>query len=340
MKKSFGLIFFILLSLSVQVIFAQKNCSGAEIFTQKNCAGDELSNDERELFRLINEYRKQKNLPEVTLSNDLSLVASRHLRDLNLNLKYLTHSWSDCEFNDKDSKTWNCIFNAPKKFFPDFSGIGFENVYFISTGKVIPLQALEGWKKSPLHNSVILNLDNFKNYNWSEGGVAIDGKYAALWFAAPGSLSGRIKKTSDAKGLGFTLDEVVKNLTSVLTINNVSSTVESKKWIGNSADKSAVLEIYGQTEEIVEVKMTMRVKLEKIENDDSRNKKMLQLILDNLAPSWSERERWLDASIEKLRLDPKTTQKMTNGKISFELSADTNGFISLKAKPKPAMVEL
>ena len=79
------------------------------------------------------------------------------------------------------------MFDAPKKFDPAFTGIGYENVYFNSKGNFSPADALEGWKKSPLHNAAILNLDSFKDTKWIAGGVAIDGNYAALWFISAGA---------------------------------------------------------------------------------------------------------------------------------------------------------
>ena len=47
----------------VQCLLAQANCSGATLFTEQKCAGDEISATERELFRVINDYRAQNNLP-------------------------------------------------------------------------------------------------------------------------------------------------------------------------------------------------------------------------------------------------------------------------------------
>lgn len=46
--------------------------------------------------------------------------------------------------------------------------------------------ALDAWKKSDLHNSIILNLGMFEKMQWDEVGIAIDGEYASLWFGHPG----------------------------------------------------------------------------------------------------------------------------------------------------------
>ncbi|MGI9055246.1 MAG: CAP domain-containing protein [Pyrinomonadaceae bacterium] len=121
---------FVLLIFCFQIISAQTKCDGKEVYAQKNCSGDEAVKEETELFRLINVYRKQNNLPEVPESKTLYQIANRHLLDINSNLKKLTHSWSDCEFDYKNSQTWRCIFDAPKKFDPAFTGTGYENIYY------------------------------------------------------------------------------------------------------------------------------------------------------------------------------------------------------------------
>ena len=55
--------------ICAQPFFAQSGCSGATLFTESKCAGDEISPTEKELFRIINEYRAQNNLPPVTLND-------------------------------------------------------------------------------------------------------------------------------------------------------------------------------------------------------------------------------------------------------------------------------
>lgn len=85
MKEIKLFVLFVLLVFSLQTISAQIKCGGKEVYSQKNCSGDESVKEESELFRLINEYRKQNNLPEVPESKTLYLVANRHLIDINAN---------------------------------------------------------------------------------------------------------------------------------------------------------------------------------------------------------------------------------------------------------------
>lgn len=327
--------FFIALFYISQTISAQEKCAGTDVYSTKNCVGDDSTKDEIELFRLINEYRKQNNLPEVRESKSLYLVANRHLIDLNLNLKKLTHSWNDCEFDMNNSKSWKCINDAPKKFDPAFSGSGYENVYFNSKGKFLPAEALEAWKKSPLHNAAILNLDVFKDSKWIAAGVAIDGKYAALWFISSGaSVTANVKKT-ETKGLGVSFKDTVKNLSGILNISNVSSTIDSEKWVGTSADKSVYLEVFGKPEKVTEGKLGIKVKLDKGSIISAENKKILGIFLENVSPDWISRAKWLDDAIPKLTANPKTPVYATRNDLVYELSVDDKNFLNLLVKPKP-----
>lgn len=334
MKVFIAYFVFALLFCLSQKISAQEKCTGADVYSVKNCAGDDSNSEEMELFRLINEYRKQNKLSEVRESKTLHLVANRHLIDLNFNLKKLTHSWNDCAFDMNNAKSWNCIYDAPKKFDPAFSGIGYENVYYNSKGKFSPVEALEAWKKSPLHNAAILNSDTFKNSKWIAAGVAIDGKYAALWFISPNAEANPNVKKNDTKGLGVSFKDTVKNLTSVLSISNVSSTIDSEKWVGTSADKSVYLEVFGKPEKVTEGKLGIKVKLDKASIITPENKKILGIFLENVASDWISRTKWLDDAIPKLTANPKTPVVAVRNELIYELSVDKNNFLNLLVKPK------
>ena len=321
------------LFMSAQVTFSQNDCSGKDILTEKSCSGDELSSSERELARLVNDWRKQNNLAEISLSESLSLVANRHVLDISKNLGYLTHSWSDCPYNARDAKTLKCVFDAPKRFIPDFSGIGFENAYYTTTGKVIPGFAVESWKKSRQHNSAMLNQAAFKDFKWLSIGVAINGRFAALWFSSASLGSGSSTETKEEKGLGVTFSDAVKGLTSVISINTASSSIGTNKWIGTSSDKSVRLEMYGKTADISEGKMTLRLRTGKSRRLSTTNRRILGTFARNLTPNWAERESWLNVALRRLRRAPSRSQKISVQNISIELGVDRDGFILLTVKP-------
>lgn len=159
-----------------------------------------LSVEEKALFEAINDYRKQKKLPPIALSASLTKVAKAHAWDLNENYDLdqrhtcNPHSWSEqeswsgCCYSD-DHKDPNCMWDKPKEI-AGYPAAGYEIVYW-NSNQAKPAAALEGWKKSPGHNQVIINLDIWKKVEWKAVGVAIYKNYAIAWFG----------DTEDTKGL-------------------------------------------------------------------------------------------------------------------------------------------
>jgi uncharacterized protein YkwD len=156
-----------------------------------NIKNDCVSQEEVQLYKLINSYRKEKGLDPVSFSASLSQVARLHARDLTQNYdlkdqkKCNPHSWSDkgdwnacCYTNDH--KNPECMWLKPMEI-NGYPGDGFEIVYFHSNeAKAGP--ALESWKRSKGHNPVIINEGTWSQTKWNAMGVGIFGNYAAVWF--------------------------------------------------------------------------------------------------------------------------------------------------------------
>ena len=130
---------------------------------------------------LINKYRKEKKLPAIPLSKSLSYVARQHVKDLDINLKTMSHSWSTCNYNHSDNKTFNCMWLKPSEL-TNYKSYGYECIFSISDGGASAQEALNAWKKSINHNNVILNKSIWKSMNWNALGVGIYKNYAAIWF--------------------------------------------------------------------------------------------------------------------------------------------------------------
>ncbi len=239
-----------MLFICAQCVSAQTNCSGTVLFTEKKCVGDEISPAEKELYRIINEYRAQNNKPPVALSEPLSLVANRHILDLTINVKYLTHGWSNCAYDLKNKAAGNCLFESPQRLNAGYAGQGFDNLYRNLSGTATPALALEAWKKSLMHNNLMLNLDVWKDVKYDAFGIAVSGNYAAIWFGS--NESQHVNPGQEIKGLGISFGKLVEGLTSVLSIGKESSLADSEKWVGRSADNSIKLEIFGQERDITE----------------------------------------------------------------------------------------
>ncbi|HEX8247318.1 MAG TPA: CAP domain-containing protein [Pyrinomonadaceae bacterium] len=313
-----------------QTSFAQKVCDGKQLFSEKTCAGDALDAREKELFRLINEYRAQNKLPPLVSSDALSLVANRHLLDLNINVKFLTHGWSNCPYDIKNQSTWNCVSGAPKMLGVRYDGNGYENLYRNLNTVATPPLALEAWKKSETHNALILNLSIFKNLKWDGIGIAISSNYAAIWVGAKESVS---NTAQESKGLGITFESVIDGLTKIVPVEKQSSTDRSDKWSGTSADKTVTMEIFGRAEDIAEATVGLTIKLEKKSALSQRHRGVLNTFLNNVVPNWSQREIWCDAAMLNLIKDRKIIQSSAIGNRFVEMTLNADNTLSVRVKP-------
>lgn len=311
-------------------VFSQTNCAGEKVLTEKRCAGDEISEQEKELYRIVNEYRAQNNLPPVPLSESLSLVANRHLLDLTQNLKSLTHSWSNCPYEFNNEKSWNCVFESPKRLNSGYNGRGYENLYRSKTGSAGAVLALEAWKKSDLHNSLLLNLNTFKNTKFDAFGVAINGQYVALWFGSTPIAADGLKKSASESSIGLNFDKMVSGLSKIIPIENSAAFIGGK-WAGTSIDKSVMLRLIGSKENLAEASVS--IKPEKDSQLNQKQKDIFSLFLQNAAEEWSGRENWLAASLVKIQQNPKMPQTVTLGGKVFVLNVDTQNNMTLTVKP-------
>ncbi len=161
--------------------FTATECDNQQILSLDSCVGDSVDSEETTLYNLVNEYRAEKGLDAISLSPALSLVANRHVRDLQENAGSLTHSWSNCRYDSSDSSTYPCMWEAPQRLGTSYSGNGYENAY-ASSGAATAAGALAGWKESTAHNETILNQSIWKDITWNALGVGIYQGYAVIWF--------------------------------------------------------------------------------------------------------------------------------------------------------------
>jgi len=149
---------------------------------------------ERELFRLINQYRLQRGLPEVKYSPSLTFVARTHAEDQTATHVYKSrcnlHSWSangrwsSCCYTP-DHKKAACMWDKPREL-TNYPGDGYEisfySTYRYSSPEAFAKDILDGWKSSHGHNDVIINKNTWKNVKWMAMGVGVVGEYANVWF--------------------------------------------------------------------------------------------------------------------------------------------------------------
>lgn len=153
-----------------------------------------LSAEEKKLYELIMQYRKSKKLKPIPYSPKLTQVAQLHVKDLNENYDYANrgecnpHSWSDkgkwatscCYTSTPDDAQKECMWNKPREI-TGYSGNGFEIAYYSSAGATAD-EGLEGWKKSPGHNPLLINSGIWEKVEWKGVGIGILGEYGVVWF--------------------------------------------------------------------------------------------------------------------------------------------------------------
>ena len=149
-----------------------------------------LTNEEKKLFDLINNYRKSKRLAPIPFSAKLTKVAQVHVKDLMENYdangtKCNPHSWSgegkwtSCCYTP-DHKQAKCMWDKPKEI-ADYQGNGYEIAYY-SSDDATAEEGLDGWKKSPGHNPLLINTGIWTKIKWKAMGIGLYKNYGVVWF--------------------------------------------------------------------------------------------------------------------------------------------------------------
>lgn len=163
-------------------------------FTTKTISPEEsicLSSEEQKLYEIMMAYRKSKGLEPIPLSAKLTKVAQTHARDLSTNYKFdfdnkcNPHSWSKkgkwsaCCYTS-DHKQAKCMWDKPKEI-AGYESSGYEIAYWSSKGATAE-EGLDGWKKSPAHNPLIINDGMWSKAKWKAIGIGFYGEYGIVWF--------------------------------------------------------------------------------------------------------------------------------------------------------------
>lgn len=154
-----------------------------------------LNSEEQKLYELMMAYRKEKGLDAIPISAKLTQVAQTHARDLMSNYKFdpdnkcNPHSWSkkgkwsSCCYTN-DHKQAKCMWDKPKEI-AGYEGAGYEIAYYSSKGATAE-EGLDGWKKSPGHNPLIINDGMWAKAKWKSIGIGFFGEYGIVWFGEAG----------------------------------------------------------------------------------------------------------------------------------------------------------
>ena len=158
-----------------------------------------LTEKEAKLYYMINAYRESLGLPKLSFSKSLTEVARAHVRDSNTytpenqvdsrGMQGNLHSWSangswTPVVYTSDHHYMYDMWSKPREI-TNYTGNGYE-ISSWSSGMISPERALNLWKNSQGHNS-IMTTQITGDADWSDlktMGVSIDGHYAHVWFGS------------------------------------------------------------------------------------------------------------------------------------------------------------
>ncbi|VYU21960.1 N-acetylmuramoyl-L-alanine amidase LytC precursor [Finegoldia magna] len=159
-----------------------------------------LSEKEKELVKLINDYRISLGKKPLNVSKSLTYVARTHNKD---QILYFDPNWTDEQGRPANEHSWSehgnwtpIMYNEYGSYRPmwdkpkeltSYKSSGHE----ITTGyphileaEMLPKTALDNWKNSPDHNEFIIKENILYDVYNAERimGVSIHGNYANIWF--------------------------------------------------------------------------------------------------------------------------------------------------------------
>ena len=154
-----------------------------------------VSEKEAKLYYIINAYRESQGLQKLSFSKSLTIVARTHVSDSNTytpenqrdsrGMQGNLHSWSNhgswtplvyTSDNEYAANMWS----KPREL-TSYTGNGYE-ISSWNSGNITPEGALDLWKNSSGHNAVMTTQGDWSDLKTM--GVAIDGKYAHVWFGS------------------------------------------------------------------------------------------------------------------------------------------------------------
>lgn len=173
-----------------------RNCIAAIFFffIYSYSSAQVLSAEEKKIYDLIMEYRKEKGLPSIPVSKSLTLVAQTHAKDLAINKpdkdNCNAHSWSSkgkwtaCCYTPDHAQA-KCMWSKPREL-TTYQGNGYEIACGSNRGAsdfvMTAEYALKSWKASSGHNEVMINQGIWKKNSWKAIGIGLHKSFAVVWF--------------------------------------------------------------------------------------------------------------------------------------------------------------
>ena len=160
-----------------------------------------VSEKEAKLYYIINAYRESKGLQKLSFSKSLTIVARTHVSDSNtytpenqrdsrgmlgnLHIWSIDGRWTPRVYTSDHEYAAN-MWSKPREL-TSYTGNGYQ-ISSWNSGNITPEDALDLWKNSSGHNAVMTTQGNWSDLKTM--GVAIDGKYAHVWFGSAADPAG------------------------------------------------------------------------------------------------------------------------------------------------------
>lgn len=219
-------------------------------FSQATIENICISDNEFRLYNQINKIRIDHDEEIIPLSRSLTYIAQLHVKDLN---KYHPdtsicnfHSWSDngnwtaCCYNSY-IESEDCMLNKPKEL-TDYPAKGYEMVLWDKIA-LNPDSLYSMLREIPVPADMICNSGNYDNMSWESVGIAIEGKYASIWF-------GRVK---DREGT-VEVCNTKQMISNEETLENISKIVEKTNYVFKKTGRFHV--IYGSFDNLNDAENT------------------------------------------------------------------------------------
>jgi hypothetical protein len=157
-----------------------------------------INAEEKKLYKLIDDYRSEKNLHTIPISRALTQLAKVHAKDIVNNRPAKStssiHSWTNkgkwkaCDYAN-DSKGLNCMTEKPAEL-TSYKNKAFEVIALNENGEMTADFAMKDWKNNSVYGFMLINKTGWQDKNWEAVGIAVYKNVAVVWLGETTDKSG------------------------------------------------------------------------------------------------------------------------------------------------------
>ncbi len=157
-----------------------------------------INENERKLYKLIDDYRSEKGLHTIPISRALTQLAKMHAKDIVNNrpakATMSIHSWTNkgkwksCDYTN-DTKGQNCMQDKPAEL-TSYKHKGYELIAINENGEMTADFAMKDWKNNSTYGIMLVNKTGWQDKNWEAIGIAVYKNLAIVWLGENTDKSG------------------------------------------------------------------------------------------------------------------------------------------------------